>query len=361
MTEDSAQLPDNSTDHSIDNSKDDAKQMLARGSVRAPSQVLVLWNRRDDPPEAIGPTELTEGAAPRPLPRSQQVATFVAAVREQGLAVQAIDIEDDLGRLRDALTVMRPQLVVNLIDQFRDDSTRQAAVASLLELLGAPLVGAGATGLMTCQDRVRARISLSYAGLPGPGFVVVRDRNAVPDTDGLRSPLIVTQAFDDVYSEEGRAHPLASREQVLARCASLFPEYELPFLIEEYLATRRLHAVVLGHRVLEVLPLIEANGRGDAWQLAQLQPELLGRVRDLARRAHRALECRDLAQIDIHLDELGAPHVIDVRPMPDMGPGSPMWAAAGFTERGPRRVFGEVLTHAHERIADQLGRSSASR
>ena len=310
-----------------------------------PTRVLVLWNRLD------GGKQPDQGTPDR-TGRARHIDAIVDALLAQDCWAQAIDIEDDVNRLRDALIVVRPELVLNLIDHFQGDTTRHASIVALLELLGAAYAGSSAICLASSQDRVRAHVSLAHAGVATSGFCVVRDGNTVPDTDELRPPMIVTQAFDDVYVHEGRKHPLADRAQVLAQCARLLPEYDLPFLIEEYIAVRRLYVLVLGNRVLDVLPIVEATdaeGDSPAWHLAQLGPDTLGRVRDLATRAYRVMECRDFAQIDINLDADDTPHVIDVRPMIDLGEGSPMWAAAGFAGLGPGRVLMTLLGYTRER------------
>lgn len=310
-----------------------------------PVRVLILSNHHegaDDPEQATEPvtSPVTSDG------RGEQARILKAALAVDGHQIHCIDIEDDIGRLQDALTVIKPHLVFSLIDYFCGDSTQYPAIVGLLELLAVPHAGSHAVCLSMCLDRVRARAALSYAGIPTPGFRVVRDGNAIPATDGLRAPMIVTQAFDDVYTDEGQTHPLTTHEHVVARCSALIPDYALPFLIEEYIVHRRVHAVVLGNRVLELLPLVELADAGDSWQLAQLEPDQLGRVRELARRSFRALDCRDLAQIDIHLDERGEPYVIDVRPMPHIGPDTPLWAAASYTERGCEQVLRDVLAHA---------------
>ena len=124
----------------------------------------------------------------------------------------------------------------------------------------------------------------------------VRDINAIADTSGFRFPLIVTQAFDDIYEREGYEHPIYSRDALVERIADLSREFDMPLLIEEFVRSRRLHAIVLGNRTLELLPLVETRNAHDPTSrtiaLAQLGQDTADRVRQLARRAFRAMDCR---------------------------------------------------------------------
>lgn len=372
--------------------------MTSSAQVRRPRpvRVLVLWSREAPEPagaHAHAPAVAEPGAesatgappempaerppmhapiqapmhapvhAPSAQPEPPAVREVLDALRAHGYAAVDVNAEEDMDRIAAALVVERPGIVLSLVDELYGDTTHVAALAAYLELLGVPVVGADHLCLATCPDRVRTRLLLADAGVPVPGFRTVRDINAVPSLDGLRTPVIVTQAFDDVYEYEGDERPLFAWREVVDRVATLATEYELPFLVEEYLAERRVLALVLGGGTLEVLPLIEAADEDDApagedmpeevdtapWVLAQLDYDTADRIRELARRAFRALGCRDLARIDFHLDEDGRPHVVDVRALVDLGPQGPLYTAAESTERGFSGVVAEVVRLAWAR------------
>ena len=374
---------------------------------REPLRVLVLWNQEVPEPDAepdaepVGDAPATT-ADPHGMPAG--VRAVVGALREQGLDVVESNAEDDIDRVTDAIVVERPAMVFNLLDAFYGDTTQHTAVIAYLDLLGTPYTGADALCLATCQDRVRAHLLLADASVPVPGFATVRDVNAVPEIDDLRAPFIVTQALDDVYEHEGLERPLHAWHEVIERVAELATEYDLPFLIEEYVEHRRVHAIVLGNRSLEVLPLIELSEDPDdenddelgdeedeieldgelddeidagiddevggdelgdeeedlasepSWMLAQVDHDTADRIRELARRAFRVLGCRDYAQVDFHLDDDGQPYVVDVRPLADLGPTGALYTAAESTKRGFAGTMAEIvrLAHARTRTEDEV-------
>ena len=245
-----------------------------------------------------------------------------------------------------------------MIDEFEGDNTRHAAVASYLDLLGVPCTGSEPMCLTLCQDRARSHVLVAEAEIPLPRFAIIRDLNAIPDTGDFRFPVIVTQAYDDLYEEEGNERAIYDREELVARTAELFHEFELPYLIEEYIEHRRIHAVVVGNRAPEVLPLVELAEYSEAgasivdspWALAQLDYATLDRVRQLAIRAFRAMGCRDVAVIDFHLDDDSEVYVVDVRPMFEIGPDSAFRGACAYSERGFDRVIADIARAACRRL-----------
>ncbi len=370
-------------------------------------KILVLWNRGE------------EAGAITPSPRQALAQQVTAALRLADYRVALHNLEDDVDRITDAVVVEQPDLVFHLIDQFYGDDIAHPHVLSYLWLLGVPYAGGDPLCLFTAQDRSRVHLMLRDASVPVPGFAVIRDVNAIPDTSELCYPLIVTQALDDIYEDEGIERPIYSRIDLEDRVAELAKEYEMPYLVEEYLGERRVHAIVMGNRMLEVLPLVElhygdeehagsdeddaghnddndesvtelepaaaaeeafdaqpseadasyeaigdyldeedayatAEPRPEGLALAQLEPGMAGRLRQLAQRAFRAMGCRDVAQVDLHLDSAGGVWVIDVRPQLELGIGSPFAIAAAATERGWHGAIARIAQVAAERarIAD---------
>src|SRR5688500_14002680 len=221
--------------------------MVARRRTEDKVKLLVLYNRPGAAPES--------GFDERAEVEIQHLRGLAEGLAERGFDVALVDAEDDTQRITHALVVEQPALVF-LVDHFDGEALRHPSVASLLDLHRLPYTGSDPLCLSTCRDRVRTHLLLSDAEIPVPGYVVVRDINAIPDTAGLEPPLLVRPALS-----ESRALPLArSRPEVEERARELAAESGLPILVERFIEGRRIQAVVLGNRVLEVLPLVERNG-----------------------------------------------------------------------------------------------------
>lgn len=307
-------------------------------------RILVLYNQ----------TEESE-ALPVAHPRPEELRALSAALRDDGWDVSLLNTQDDVDRIGHAVVVFRPTILFNLVDHFYGDNTQHAAVASLLDLFGYQYTGSDPLCLATCQERVRTRLLLADGGVPVPGFAVVRDVNAIPETDHLQAPLIVSQAFDDIYFDEGSRRPLSSREELEAHVSELATEFELPLLIEELREGRAISAVVIGHRALEVLPLVEQEwdpeSEAEVTVLAQLDYDTAGLLRLFARRAFRILGCRDFARIDFLLDEAGEAWCIDVRSVADLfAPGGVFRVAAEHSDYGYESILTQIARSAHKRV-----------
>ena len=304
----------------------------------------MLWNRSADSESAPG-MQITR----------ERLDHLAAALIEAGFTVADANCEDDPDRIGHAVVVARPTFIFNLVDHFYGDNTQHPAVAGLLDLFGYQYTGSDPLCLSTCMDRARTRLILQDGGVPVPGFAVVRDVNTIPPTDDVEPPFIVSQALDDIYHLHSARAELTDRDQVETRTCELAAEFEMPLLIEEYVAGRRISAIAIGNRVLDVLPLCETvrDGENSADQvvIAQLDVDAAGRVRELARQAFRVMGCRDLAKVDFVVTDAGYVLCTDVRPSVDvLSEAAAFHVAAENTELGYDGAVAAVARCTYDRV-----------
>ncbi len=323
--------------------------------LRPPSKVLILFN----------------GSEPQPLSSDnpenhvfpEGVRLVMQALGSNGFEVSAFNIEDDVDRMIAAIVVASPKIVFNLVEQLQGDDTQLGLFAGFLELLGVDFTGSTALTLASCRDRVRTHLLLQDAKLPVPGFVTIRDLKSLPDVTALRFPVVVTQAFDDAYEYEGLHFPIQNHEQLAARAQHLSGQFDLPFLVEEYITGRHIHAIVIGNTVPTVLPLTEsivpARSLAAALEindiqsplptptmrtnvLANLSASATATINQIAIESFRATDCRDWAQIDFRIADDDQPVVIDVRPMLDLGENQAFHVAATHSQLGLFGVISQI-------------------
>lgn len=311
--------------------------------VRPPrkTRVLVLWNY----------TALSANAeVPKP-PEGviDELCTLLAA---RGYEPRAFNAEDNCDRMGDAVILFRPDIVLNLIDHFHGDTLMAASAAGLLEIFEYPAVGADSLAIAACSDRLRTHLVLRDAQVPCTGFIPVWDSEELPDTSTLRFPVILTQAFDDIYHRPAERPVLATVDELAEHAAEILPEYDLPFMIEEHITGRRLTALVLGDEVLPPVELtIDETGtlQGDVAELDD--PDA---IVDIAWRAAQITNCRDWAQIDLVVTEGGQALVTDVRPSVSLwNVDSPFRRAAATHAEGIGGVLGLAIESALTRVKRQ--------
>ncbi|HTE52490.1 MAG TPA: hypothetical protein VK698_16675 [Kofleriaceae bacterium] len=324
--------------------------MVTRRRPDSKLKLLVLHNRAG---RGAGSSDPAPEAVPADHAALDHLRSLADGLGESGFEVALVDAEDDNQRITHAVVVEQPALVF-LLDHFEGEALRHPSVASLLDLRGLTYTGSDPLCLSTCRDRVRTHLMLSDAEVPVPPYAVVRDINAIPDTAAIEPPMLVSHAIDHGFDDPDARALAHTRAEVEERASALAAGPGLPILIERFIDGRRVQAVVLGNRVLEVLPLSERapglDGRLGPARIAQLDVDTADAIRALAQRAFRVMGCRDCAQIDFALDGDGRPYVLDVRPVFDMFPDSPFVVGAGASELGVTGAVAHLADIALERV-----------
>ena len=315
-----------------------AMDTLAPRQPKHTPKLLLLFNRTDT------------SASSSPM-NGESVSQLATDLRQYGYETFVCNVDDDVDRVGDAVVVHRPTLVLNLVDHMFDDNTQHAGLASMLELFGYVYTGSDPLTLAICQDRVRTKLVLQNAGIPVPAFGVIRDINAIPSLETGHS-MIVTQAFDDIYDDHESRVVLDTAESLNEHARELSTQFDLPFLVEEYLPGRRIQCILIGNQVLEILPLTESvydeDDDSTSTEVAQLPLDAVDEMRLLARRAFKATGCRDVAQVDFVYFE-NKIYVIDVRPVVEFFEG-PFPVAAEASGYGIAAAVSSIVRMAHKRL-----------
>lgn len=233
---------------------------------------------------------------------------------------------------------------------------REAQSAALLELLAVPYLGSPPLALALCLDKTRSKRLLRAAGIPTPRFQVAH-RADVRLASHLRYPVFVKPATEG-SSKGVTAMSLIPGPGDLRPGLEAALAYGGPALIEAYVPGRELCTALLGERVLPVLEVRFASGRGystaadkeqDLWERlpvccpAELPAALARRLESLTRRACAALGVRHMARLDFRWDGQGEPQLIDINPIPTLRPGGSFYArqaaAAGLDYAGLWRAL----------------------
>ena len=161
-------------------------------------------------------------------------------------------------------------------------------------------------------------------------------------------------------------------------CASvvreLLDKYRQPALIEYYIAGREFTVGLLGDKRPRVLPPMEiifldkANPRPvydyqikQEWEKhvyyecpAKLTPAELKSMERIARETFVALDCRDVARVDLRMDDTGEIYVLEVNPLPGLTPGySDLCLIAKAANIDYRSLIGEILTGGLKRMREK--------
>jgi D-alanine-D-alanine ligase len=315
----------------------------------------------------VSPTGRTEDLE-KIATTGEEIQAIVDALRFEGYACRAINLEDDFDRLLQALTSPRPDVVFNLVEYFNDDALLEDRVAGLYDLLGIPYTGSPPLALALCQRKGLAKQILKANDIPTPRFRLV-SAEPIPKLSGLRYPLIVKPAWEDASAGISESSVVDDRAGLERQVRFIWEKFNQPALIEEYIEGRELGVSVIGNSPPRMLPVEEMDFTGvpegsrriisfeSKWDPlhedflkgtlvcpAKLSRAVLRRVKALALRTFRVMGLRDYARIDLRLDAQNRLFVLEANPNPDLTAGVAFMAsaeAAGMTFSGALRFFVE--------------------
>ena len=164
-------------------------------------------------------------------------------------------------------------------------------------------------------------------------------------------------------------------DEAAARAAAkaLIDRYHQPALVEEYIAGRELTVGLLGERRPKVLPPMEVvfvnapthpvygfeEKKSDTPRVrfecpANLTPTEQKRVEKVVRDTFAALDCRDVARVDLRLAPDGRVFVIEVNPLPGLTPDfSDLCTISKVAGMDFRMLIGEILSGSVKRLREK--------
>ncbi len=273
-----------------------------------------------------------------------------AGLRSMGHTVFEADIQpDDLSCLDIPADVIFPVL--------HGEWGESGELQEILESRNLPFVGSGSKASRLGMDKLETKKAWHAAGLPTPAWQVIEEGDPIPNiptscvvkaiSSGssidvhlckapAESPAQATNAIKEVLKKHGRALV----EQFIAG-----PELTVGLLEEEPLAPIR---IVPKREFFDYEAKYKATDTEHRFETG-LPEHVIGQCRELAQRANAVVGVRDLARIDIMIDEQNNPYLLEINTLP------------GFT---PKSLLPEAANHAgipFGALVDRLARRAANR
>ncbi|HEY0514463.1 MAG TPA: D-alanine--D-alanine ligase [Thermoanaerobaculia bacterium] len=279
---------------------------------------------------------LTAGFAPEDVmefDEEETIAALAGALGQLGHRPERVGRGVELARRLAAGE--RWDLVFNFAEGVRGRS-REAQVPAVCELFEQPYTFSDPLTCALTLDKALAKRLVRDHGLPTAAFVLVeRPEDAALVT--LEPPLFVKPVAEGSSKGVTRLSRVETREELADACAELIRAFRQPVLVESFLPGREMTVGIVGNgadaRVLGVLEVSfragadaaytaenkrEYKTRVDYWMLDG-EP-VARRAREVALAAYRALDCRDLARVDLRCDAAGEPHFLEINPLPGLHP-----------------------------------------
>jgi D-alanine-D-alanine ligase len=263
------------------------------------------------------------------------IEAVVAAIRANGHEAEALDAGPELAR---RVIESRPDLVFNIAEG-RRGRDREAQVPGLLDLLGIPYTGSSPLALALTLDKGRAKRVVRDEGIRTAEFFLLTTGDE-PLPPWVRFPLIIKPVAEGSSKGVLRTSVVHDEAELRSVARRVIEKYGHEALVERFLVGREFTVALLGEGGEVALPPMEIvflsksspqvytfehklqfheSIRYDA--PARVDGALRDELLRVARASFRALGCRDVARIDLRLDEHGDVNFIECNPLPGLTPG----------------------------------------
>jgi D-alanine-D-alanine ligase len=293
--------------------------------------------------EDLVPPDDVAGLSERAIQPFKTELHVSRALSELGHEVRVVGISDDLAPLRRAVEEWQPQVVFNLLMEFKDIGHYQAYVAGWLELVGIPCTGCNPGGILLSRNKALSKKILRWHRIPTPAFAVYAPGRLPRSARGLCFPLIVKSVHEEASLGIAQASVVRDLEHLVERVRFIHERVGGDALAEEYIDGRELTLAVLGNQRLRTFPVWEmtfaklpegsvaiATERAkwdleyqervgiDTGPARELPPGCAERIAGYARRTYRALELSGYARMDLRLAPDGGIFVLEANATPDV-------------------------------------------
>ena len=289
------------------------------------------------------------------------------AIASLGHEVVQMGNVEQLIKVLDHLSV---DLVFNIAEGLHGRN-REAQVPILLELKGIPYVGSDALTLSLTLDKLMTKKVLLAEGIPTPRyFEVSHPQTALPPD--LSFPLIVKPRYEGSSKGISDRSVVHSPAELKAQASWVIQTYHQPALVEEFIRGTEFTVAIVGNDPPEVFPAVQIKieGRVDLGDLfytfsriasgveylcpAQIETKLEKRLRELALRTYQAVDCLDFGRVDIRVDRVGNPYVLEINPLPSLSTEDVFMAVAKHLELSYEAMIGRILEAAAKRYGLRL-------
>jgi D-alanine-D-alanine ligase len=300
------------------------------------------------------------------------------AIESLGYEVVPLEATSELPqRLADA----KVDIVFNIAEGL-SGRNREAQVPALCELIGTPYTGSDSATLALALDKALAKRILRQHGILTPEFQVFNSgREKLHPWLLQKFPLIVKPNAEGSSKGITGSGVVDDEAGLRAAITAIVEKYRQPALVEEYISGREFTVGLLGDKRPRILPPMEICFKDTSksrpvydfeikqeWEKhvfyecpAKLTPAELRTVERTARETFSALDCRDVARIDLRMNKEGQVYVLEVNPLPGLTPDYSdlvlISKAAGINYR---TLIAEILAGGLKRLREKR-RESAPR
>jgi D-alanine-D-alanine ligase len=290
----------------------------------------------------------------------ETIHALARTLASMGHIVTPVEVSGTVDGVIGELRRVAPELVFNVAEG-TGGQFREAFYPALLEQLGLPHTGSGASALALSMDKALAKRVVAAARVPTPMARLVRSTDELGDIADMAMPVIVKPNFEGSSKGITQASVVTEAAQLASTVTALLDRYPAGVLVEQYVDG--VDVAVGWVDGIGLLPPIgyayEPTGEHRIYDLglkqgppehidvqvpAKLDAMTIKRLLVLARRAFDALGIAGYGRADFRVTPDGAVYFLEMNPLPTLDPRErDLYAAAAAIGRSPRDLLGAIV------------------
>lgn len=294
----------------------------------------------------------TDGTPDRPEDRSstadlrQMIRRIGRSLRSLGHTVTILPLAHDLFAFQRKLRRLQPDVVFNQYDDVVHGALYEMRLAAVVRMMGFPMTGSPALALGLSRYKYMSASLLAGAGIPIPQNTALLETVSSVGHHKWEFPIIVQASQEHAGIGLDRHSIVHSKKELREKVRDILRNFGQPALAQQFLPGREFNVGLVGGSKFRVMPLAEVNysklpdeippimsyaakwvETSEEYQKtsvicpADVEPDLVRRIGDSAIRAFRAIGGWGYGRVDVRLDELGTPRVLDVNCNPCLDEG----------------------------------------
>jgi D-alanine-D-alanine ligase len=313
---------------------------------------------------------LTDSEEEAEFDSRETIDVLTSALERLGHRVERIEVSGPASRTAARLEAFAPDLIFNTAEG-RRGRFREAFYPALFDELGFPYTGSDAWVLAVTLDKALTKLMLGEHGVISPRGQFLEEIGQLR-LDGWRWPVIVKPNFEGSSKGITQESVIEERSRLRAFVERQLARFPAGVLVEEFIPGKDLTVAFLEKTAPEragVLTPVEylideaelskrryriydydlKSVHFDAVSVrcpAQFPGHVLERAQEMARKAYKALGCRDLGRIDFRVAEDGQVYFIEINALPSLEPGAGIYASAALEGLHTDGVLAKVIESA---------------
>lgn len=296
--------------------------------------------------EAFVPRDSIVGLSDKQIAPWKTEFDVKVTLEELGHEVKLLGVAGELEAVRKDLDDFKPDIVFNMLEEFRGQGVYVPYLLGYLELRRQRYTGCNPGGMLLNNSKALAKKILAYHGVPIPDFAVLPCGAPYKRPRHLAFPLIVKSTTEHGSVGISRTSIVRDDHKLRKRVEYIHDELETDALIEAYIDGRELYVGIMGNDRLKVLPtwelLITKRPAGTPviatervkWDLAyqvkagvktkaakNLDAGMTRRIARVCKQAYRALGQTGYARMDLRLSPQGEVYLLESNPNPQLAYG----------------------------------------